>query len=105
MTVPGAVGAPLADRLGVPYAVRDIFIDNESEDRAAIRRQLQQLERVALRRGWAIGIAHPHDATIEELAIWLPEVQKRGFLLVPVSALVIKPSGLAVTPKPANGSG
>ena len=105
LTVPGAVGAPLADRLGVPYAVRDIFIDNESEDRAAIRRQLQQLERVALRRGWAIGIAHPHDATIEELAIWLSEVQKRGFQLVPVSALVIKPRGLAVTPKAANGSG
>ena len=104
LTVPGAVGAPLADRLGVPYAIRDIFIDNDSEDRQSIRRQLQQLERIALRRGRAIGIAHPHDATIEELAIWLPEVQKRGFQLVPVSALVLKPSGLAVTPKPANGS-
>jgi len=105
LTVPGAVGAPLADRLGVPYATRDIFIDNEFEDRESIRRQLQKLERVALRRGRAIGIAHPHDATIEELSIWLSEVQRRGFQLVPVSALVVKPSGLAVTPKADNGPG
>ncbi len=105
LTVPGAVGAPLADRIGVPFAKRDVFIDNDFEDRDAIRRQLQQLERIALRRGGAIGIGHPHDATLEELAIWLPEVQKRGFKLVPVSALVRTPSGLAVTPKPANGPG
>jgi uncharacterized protein len=105
LTVPSTVGAPLADRLGVPFAKRDVFIDNDFEDRDAIRRQLQQLERIALRRGGAIGIGHPHDATLEELAIWLPEVQKRGFKLVPVSALVRTPSGLAVTPKPAGGPG
>ena len=105
LTVPGAVGAPLADRIGVPFAKRDVFIDNDFEDRDAIRRQLQQLERIALRRGGAIGIGHPHDATLEELAIWLPEVQKRGFKLVPVSALMRTPSGLAVKPKPANGPG
>jgi len=105
LTVPGAVGTPLADRLGVPYTKRDIFIDNDHEDRESIRRQLQQLERIALRRGRAIGIGHPHDATIEELAIWLPEVQKRGFKLVPVSALVLMPSGLAVKPSASNSPG
>lgn len=105
LTVPGAVGTQLADRLGVPFAKRDVFIDNDHEDRKAIRRQLQLLEEIALRRGGAIGIGHPHDATIEELAIWLPEVQTRGFKLVPVSALVRTPSGLAVTPKPINGPG
>ena len=104
LTVPGAVGAPLADRLGVPFAVRDVFIDND-QDRAAIRRQLRQLERVAERRGAAIGIGHPHDATLEELAVWLPEVQKRGFTLVPVSALVRTPKGLAVTPGASNAPG
>jgi polysaccharide deacetylase 2 family uncharacterized protein YibQ len=102
LTIPGAVGAPLADRLGVPFAVRDVFIDNDHQDRAAIRRQLQQLERVALRRGAAIGIGHPHNATLEELAVWLPEVEKRGFTLVPVSALMRTPKGLAVTPSASN---
>jgi polysaccharide deacetylase 2 family uncharacterized protein YibQ len=105
LTVPGAVGAPLADRLGVPFAVRDVFIDNDYQDHAAIRRQLQQLEQVALRRGAAIGIGHPHTATLEELAIWLPEVRKRGFTLVPVSALVRTPKGLAVTPGVSNSPG
>jgi polysaccharide deacetylase 2 family uncharacterized protein YibQ len=105
LTVPGAVGAPLADRLGVPFAIRDVFIDNDFQDRAAIRRQLQHLERVALRRGGAIGIGHPHTATLEELAVWLPEVQKRGFTLVPVSALVRTPKGLAVTPGVSNSPG
>ena len=104
LTVPGAVGAPLADRLGVPFAVRDIFLDND-QDRAAIRRQLRQLERVAEQRGAAIGIGHPHDTTIEELTAWLPEVQKRGFTLVPVSALVRAPKGLAVTPGASNTPG
>ena len=105
LTIPGAVGAPLADRLGVPFAVRDVFIDNDHQDRAAIRRQLQQLERVALRRGAAIGIGHPHNATLEELAVWLPEVEKRGFTLVPVSALMRTPKGLALTPSASNSPG
>ena len=93
LTVPGAVGAPLADRLGVPFAIRDVFIDNEYQDRAA------------LRRGAAIGIGHPHNATLEELAVWLPDVQKRGFTLVPVSALMRTPKGLAVTPGVSNSPG
>jgi hypothetical protein len=105
LTVPGAVGAPLADRLGVPFAVRDVFIDNDFQDRAAIRRQLERLERVALRRGGAIGIGHPHTATLEELAVWLPDMQKRGFTLVPVSALMRTPKGLAVTPGVSNSPG
>ncbi len=105
LTIPGAVGAPLADRLGVPFAVRDVFIDNDHQDRGAIRRQLQQLERVALRRGAAIGIGHPHNATLEELAVWLPEVEKRGFTLVPVSALMRMPKGLALTPSASNSPG
>lgn len=105
LTVPGAVGAQLADRLGVPFAQRDIFIDNDHEDPESIRRQLARLERIARRRGAAIAIGHPHDETIEVLAAWLPEVQKRGFTLVPVSALIQTPSGLAVTPKRADGPG
>jgi hypothetical protein len=71
LTSPGTVGAALAERLGVPYAKRDIFIDDPL-NRAAIRRQLVRLERLATRTGRAVGIAHPHDVTLEELARWLP---------------------------------
>ncbi len=73
---------------GVPAAGRDIFLDNEFEDPAAIWGQLRQVEQLALKRGHAIAIGHPHPATLQALAQWLPEVQARGFVLAPVSALV-----------------
>ena len=104
LTSPGTVGAALAERLGVPYAKRDIFIDDPL-NRAAIRRQLVRLERLATRTGRAVGIAHPHDVTLEELARWLPEVQARGFRLVPISAVVREGAGLAASPRLSRGSG
>ncbi|MCH9000568.1 MAG: divergent polysaccharide deacetylase family protein, partial [Proteobacteria bacterium] len=61
---------------------------NEWDDRAAIARQLARLEAVALRRGSAIGIGHPHRATLDVLARWLPAARARGFAIVPVSAIV-----------------
>ena len=36
----------------------------------------------------AIGIGHPHDGTIAALAEWLPHLQEKGFILVPVSTIV-----------------
>lgn len=105
VTVPDTVGAALAERLGVPFAKRNVFIDNNPRDRAAIRRQLARLEQIAARYGRAVGIGHPHDATLDELTAWLPEVQKRGFRLVPISALVRQGRGLAVTPEAVNAPG
>ena len=95
-TVPGTVGAALAERLGVPYAKRNVFIDNDPRDRAAIRRQLARLEQIATRYGKAVGIGHPHDATLDELTTWLPEVQRRGFRLVPISALIQQRRGFGL---------
>ncbi|MDH3594831.1 MAG: divergent polysaccharide deacetylase family protein [Rhodospirillales bacterium] len=88
MTSGASLGIGLARRMGVAHASRDIFLDNEPEDPEAIRRQLAKLERIARRRGAAIAIGHPHDATLEVLARWLPELEVRGFALVPISAIV-----------------
>lgn len=82
-----SVGTDLARRLGVPSAGRDVFLDNEIDARA-IRTQLAELERVASRRGSAIAIGHPHEATIEALAQFVPEMMGRGLQLVGVSAIV-----------------
>ena len=71
----------------MPWIGRDIFLDNQ-ETVAAVRAQLAKTEQVAKKQGYAVAIGHPHDATIDALASWLPEVQKRGFVLVPVSAVV-----------------
>lgn len=83
----GSVGAELARTLGVPSAARDVFLDNEIDARA-IRAQLAELERVASRRGSAIAIGHPHEATIDALAQFVPEMMARGMQLVGVSAIV-----------------
>ena len=105
MTAPASVGSDLAGRLGVPHARRDVFIDNDSKDSAAIRAQLRRLEELAARHGSAVGIGHPHDLTLAELARWLPEVRRRGFRLVPISAVVKTGTGLAVSPPAGRPSG
>ncbi len=87
-------GAAMAQRAGVPYATRDVFLDNEWSDRAAIARQFARLEAVARRNGSAVGIGHPHRATLDVLARWLPEASARGFAIVPISAIVRHRMGL-----------
>ena len=72
----------------MPYAVRDVFLDNEPDDLTAIHRQLAILEQTARERGYAVGIGHPHDGTVTALQQWIPEMQARGFALVPISAIV-----------------
>ncbi len=94
----------------VPFAQRDIFIDNDHKNPDAIRAQLAKLEEQARSRGYAIGIGHPHDKTLEVLAEWLPEVRKRGFALVPISEIVKQRLLLAraersAAPGSGNGAG
>ncbi|TWA89923.1 hypothetical protein FBY14_105227 [Azospirillum brasilense] len=86
-TTAKSAGLTLARELQMPFAGRDIFLDNEMTV-PAVRSQLAKTEQVARSQGYAIAIGHPHDATIDALASWMPEVQKRGFVLVPVSAVV-----------------
>ena len=86
-TTKNSVGLRMAKALNVPNAARDVFLDNEISIKS-IQRQLKVLERVASKNGSAIGIGHPHDATVEVLRGWIPNAKKRGFILVPVSAII-----------------
>lgn len=88
LTAADSVAGSLAARAEVPYAVRDVFLDNEPDDLAAIHRQLAILEQRARERGYAVGIGHPHDGTVRALQEWIPQMQARGFALVPISAIV-----------------
>ena len=74
------------DLAPVPAARRDLFLD-ESDDRAAIASAIDRLVDLALRRGAAIGIAHPRPETIAALAERLPRLRDQGVELVPVSFL------------------
>ncbi len=51
---------------GHPYIARDIFLDNEQNERY-IRNQLKKAIEKAKRKGYAIAIGHPHPTTIKAL--------------------------------------
>jgi uncharacterized protein len=87
MTSPRSVGSSLAREMGIENAGRNVFLDNV-QDAEAIREQLEQLAALARRKGAAIGICHPHRATIEALAAAMPELRKSGINFVYATDLV-----------------
>ncbi|MBU0723677.1 MAG: divergent polysaccharide deacetylase family protein [Alphaproteobacteria bacterium] len=81
------VGFRMAGELGLAALQRDVFLDNtDSHDEVAKR--LAETEQVARRQGTAIAIGHPRDATLDILELWIADVQARGFVLVPLTALL-----------------
>ena len=95
MTTGRSVGKAASKAAGVPYLARDVFLDNEP-DVAAVRARLRELEAVARKDGSAIAIAHPKAGTVQALQEWLPTMEERGLVLVPLTALVVKPAAIAV---------
>lgn len=91
-TVPHSLGVTVAARYGVPHAGRDVFLDDEISS-PAIDARLAELERVARHSGSAIAIGHPHDATLDALKPWLRDAASKGFVLVPLSAIVKERAG------------
>jgi len=91
-TAPETIGARLSHEFGVPFASRQVFLDNDS-GAGAVAKQLAQLEAVARRDHGAIAIGHPHDGTLAALAAWIPTLAGKGFVLVPLTALVKAPPG------------
>ena len=86
-TTPKSVAADEAARLGVPHAVRDVFLDDPF---VAIGRQFARVEEIAAKSGLAVAIGHPRDQTIEALRQWLPTLEAKGFALVPISTVVAR---------------
>ena len=71
----------------LPFARRDVFLDNVQET-AYISRQLDELVRIGRRHGSAIGIGHPYPATLETLETALPRLRK-AVRMVRASRLVM----------------
>ncbi|MEM7124194.1 MAG: divergent polysaccharide deacetylase family protein [Pseudomonadota bacterium] len=89
VTIGRSIAHHTAVTFGVPSAERDVFLDNVP-DVPSIMRQLAALEAVANRRGYAIAIGHPHQATVAALAQWLPDAVSRGFRIVPASEIIMR---------------
>ena len=72
----------------VPYAVRNVFLDN-SLNEADIMAQLSLLEKQALKHRAVVGIGHPHKITVKTLKKWIPAARQKGFVFVPVSTIAL----------------
>lgn len=86
-TTPHSAARDVSVELGLPYAERDVFLDNH-RSAEYVGLQLAQTEELARRYGSAVAIGHPHAETLDMLARWLPTLKARGFELVPVSDIV-----------------
>lgn len=95
LTSPKSVASRAAAATGVPHIKRDIFLDNIQE-KALIEQQLAKAERIARRRGYAVAIGHPYDATLSALQDWRSTLDERGFVLVPISLLVAETTKAAL---------
>ncbi|MGF9695177.1 divergent polysaccharide deacetylase family protein [Rhizobium sp. 0TCS1.26] len=86
----GSSARSLTEQVGkavdLPRAFGDVAIDAQV-DGQAILRKLDDLERIAQRKGMAIGVGSAFDETVEAVAEWIEKAEGRGVEIVGVSAL------------------
>ena len=76
----------VAGDLGVPHATADRVVDDFlAWD--AIDARLLELETLAAANGVAIGTANAFPVVLERVSVWLEELEERGFVLVPITAV------------------
>lgn len=83
-----SVAGGLAAKIGLPSAISDRFLDRAQASRVAIDARLIQLERIARTEGQAIAIGRPYPVTIERLREWSKDLDTRGMVLAPISAVI-----------------
>jgi polysaccharide deacetylase 2 family uncharacterized protein YibQ len=86
-TTAQTVGLQVAHSVGLKAVERNVFIDNSSTEEN-IKEQLEQLIRLSLSSGKAIGIGHPHSSTIKSIKEMIPKMKEKGIEIVPLSAVL-----------------
>ena len=81
-TVAGGLGAPFAQGMNNLDTIQTAL---------EIDRRLAELETAARTHGSAVGTAFVYPVSVERIAQWAKGLQSRGFVLVPVSAIVSQP--------------
>jgi len=87
-TTERSVAPALAAEIGLKSAFNNRSIDERQASRVAIDARLAQIERIALSEGSAVAMAQPYPVTLQRLADWSTEVNARGMVIAPISALV-----------------
>jgi len=83
---PTSVVGEVAASIDLPWTYNTRFIDAEAT-RVSIDGRLQQLERTAREKGFALGLAQGYPVTIERVAAWARSLEVKGLALAPASAL------------------
>lgn len=82
-----SIALRLAYETGVPAVKRDVFLDPDSSPQT-LEREFARLKKLALLRGMAVGIGHPHHATLAFLERELPRLGHDGFELIGIGEYV-----------------
>jgi polysaccharide deacetylase 2 family uncharacterized protein YibQ len=88
--VPQSVVPDVAGRSGAAFAQATETLDNV-QSALEIDRHLSALEDQARAHGTAIGAGFLYPVTVARIAAWAKGLEGRGFVLVPVSAVVSQP--------------
>ena len=86
-----SLGPELASSIQLPRAFNNIFIDKEPSNQK-IKDKLDELEKIALKKRFAVGIAQPFPLTIEILSQWAEKLKAKQISLAPITAVVDKQS-------------
>jgi len=76
-----------AHQAQVPYAKRDMFLDNENSPEY-IEKQILSLRKTAFKTGAAIAVCHDRKNTITVLSKMMPELSSEGINFVSLSEMV-----------------
>ncbi len=85
------VAMDVAQKHGVPYLRRDIFLDHVLVE-SFVRAQMGQLIRKAKIQGTALAIGHPHEVTLKVLREECDIFQRERIAVVPASQLLHRPA-------------
>lgn len=84
-----SVASQIAGSQNLPFAKTDVVLDAVPTG-VEIDRALGRLEMTARESGSAVGFATAQPGTIARIAEWAAKIEKRGFVLVPISMVAIK---------------
>ena len=85
-----SVAATVGGQVGIPLVASGPPVDN-IQTALEIDRHLSELETQARANGSAVGSAFLYPVSLARIAAWSKGLQARGFVLVPVSAIVNQP--------------
>jgi uncharacterized protein len=85
-----SAAADVAGRLSAPFIKANETLDG-IQTALEIDKHLSDLENAARAHGSAVGSAFLYPISIERIALWSKGLEKRGFVLVPVSAILNQP--------------